>query len=184
MLRSRYFDWMYHLVCNDKYYKRLSYQKLLRCLDDIEFTYTMELDGNRAADGIDFRYRFGYENGYSIEEIEQGLDYGPCSVLEMMVALAFRVEEQIMDDPMYGNRIGQWFWSMIVSLNLGSQWDDNFDEYRVRHAIERFLNRDYERNGKGGLFTLEKPHKNLRNVEIWTQFMWYLNEVIDDQEGR
>lgn len=47
------------------------------------------------------------------------LDNRPCSVLEMIIALAIRLEEHIMDDPDIGNRTGQWFWDMIVSLGLG-----------------------------------------------------------------
>ena len=38
----------------------------------------------------------------------------------MMIALAIRCEEHIMDDPDAGDRTGQWFWSMLVSLGLGS----------------------------------------------------------------
>ena len=51
----------------------------------------------------------------------------PCSVLEMMIALSMRCEEQIMDDPDIGNRTGQWFWDMIDNLGLGEHERLKFD---------------------------------------------------------
>ena len=77
------------------------------------------MDGNRAEDGIDLRYRFGHEQHYSDAMVASFLDDRPCSVLEMMIALSIRCEEHIMDDPDVGNRTGQWFWSMIASLGSG-----------------------------------------------------------------
>lgn len=178
-LSDEYFEWMYQLVCNDKYYKRLSYRKLLYLLHDIEFSYILELDENRAEDGRDFRYRFGYECGYPRDYIATDLDIRPCSVLEMMIALAFRGEEQIMDDPEFGNRTGQWFWNMIVSLGLGSMNDSNFDRRYVEDVIFSMLDRDYAPNGEGGLFTIDSCPYDMREIDIWSQFMWYLDEVID-----
>lgn len=95
-LNQSYFAWMCQLVSNERYSKRLSYRKLLTHLHEVEFTYTLPMDGNRAEDGIDLRYRFGYENDYSEPMIASGLDDRPCSVLEMMIALSMRCEEQII----------------------------------------------------------------------------------------
>lgn len=181
-LRYRYFEWLYKLVCGDRNYNSLSYRKLLSFLYDTRFTYIHGMDENRAQDGIDFRYRFGYENDYSDGIIERYLDITHCNVLEMMVALAFKAEEQIMDDYIYGDRTGQWFWNMIVSLGLGAMHDNNFDEGYTRRIIYRFLDREYEPNGKGGLFTINHCMYDLRTMEIWSQFMWYLDEVIDSDK--
>lgn len=177
-IKQRYFEWLYHLVCGSSKYSRLSYRNILAFLHSIEFTWVMRMDKNRAEDGINLRYHFGNVDGYSDEFIEEYLDNSPCSVLEMMVALAFRVEEQIMENDEEGNRTGQWFWNMMVSLDLGHMNDAHFDEDRAYFIVSKFLNRDYEPNGKGGLFTLYDCTDDLREVEIWTQFMWYLNENI------
>ena len=178
-IRQEYFDWIYNAVCGYNKYSRLSYRKLLNLLHNIEYTWALKMDSNRAYDGIELRYRFGYENGYKSDFIDKYLDDGPCSVLEMMVALSFRVEEQIMDDSKYGNRTGQWFWNMIVSLGLGGMSNSHFNEKQACHIVYSFLDRNYEPNGKGGLFTLENCTYDLRDVEIWTQCMWYLNEIIE-----
>lgn len=177
-LQNRYFEWMYQITCGGNIYRHLTYRKLLMFLHNVEFTYILRLDANRAQDGISFRYRFGYEDGYDSSYIERYLDVRNCSVLEMMVALAFRVEEQIMDDDEYGNRTSQWFWNMIVSLGLGGMDDSNFDEDLAAEIIFRFLNRDYEPSGRGGLFTLENYNSDVRELDIWSQCMWHLDEII------
>lgn len=178
-ITNEYFEWMYGLIFNDRYSRRLSYRKLLYLLHNTEFVYILEKDENRAADGIDFRYQFGYKRGYSDEDIKNYIDTRPCSILEMMVSLSFRIEEQIMDDYDYGDRTGQWFWNMVVSLGLGHMSDSNFDRRYAERIISKFLNRQYKPNGEGGLFTLENPKDDLTKVEIWYQAMWYLDENFD-----
>lgn len=177
-LNSKYFNWMCQLVLDRRYSKSLSYRKLLRFLNCVDFSYTIPMDGNREGDGIDLRYRFGYENSYENSEIATYLDNRPCSVLEMMIALAIRSEEHIMDDPDIGNRTGQWFWNMIVNLGLGSMTDAKFDEDYANEIIKRFLDRRYARNGEGGLFTVEHCNRDLRTVEIWYQMCWYLDKFV------
>lgn len=177
-LNNLYFDWMYQLISNDeRYSSRLSFRKLLYLLHDTEFTYMIEMDGNRYEDGVNLRYRFGYKYGVSNAEIADCLDTRPCSVLEMMIALSIRLEEHIMDDPDIGDRTGQWFWDMIVNLGLGSMDDSKFDKAYAIDVIRRFLNRDYGRDGKGGLFTIEHCRYDMRDVEIWYQANWYLANI-------
>lgn len=177
-LNNEYFNWIYKLVCGKQYTKNLSYRKLLFLLHDIDFTYTIAMDGNRFEDGTDLRYRFGYEHNYDGAMIADYLDNCACSVLEMLIALSIRLEVHIMDDPDIGNRTGQWFWDMIVNLGLGSMDDSKFDRDYSEKIIERFLNHEYERNGKGGLFTIEHCQYNLRNAEIWYQACWYLKTIV------
>lgn len=177
-LIDRYFDWMYQLVVDDRYSNK-SYRRLFSRLHGTEFTYTIPMDGNRAEDGIDLRYRFGREEGIDERIIASCLDDRPCSVLEMMTALAIRCEEHLMDDPDVGNRTGQWFWEMLVNLGLGSMDDGRFERYRVDRALERFLERRYERNGEGGLFTVNNG-RDMRRTEIWYQMQYHLSELIKE----
>lgn len=170
---NEYFEWLYNLVCEGRYSTQLSYKKLLTRLHNIEFIWFIPMDENRADDGINLRYRFAFDKGYDPDQIKVYLDK-PCSVLEMIIALAMHCEE-FMDDPQIGDRTSQWFWSMMVSLGLGSVTDDNFDRKYVNDVITRFLNREYEPNGNGGLFTIRRCEYDLRDVEIWHQLCWYLN---------
>lgn len=179
MARTRierdYFDWMYDLVCGHRYGKRTSFRQLLLYLHEVEFKDFIPNDSNRGEDGVDLRYRYAYENDLDCD-IDLYLT-GPCTVLEMMIALAIRCEESIMDDPAVGNRTAQWFWKMIVNLGLGDQMDGRFDVDYVWEVVEIFLNREYEPNGRGGLFYIKNTTEDLRNVEIWVQMLWYLNSI-------
>ena len=175
-LEHEYLDWMYNIVC-DENYKRIQYRYLFRYLYDTDFDYLMPMDGNRAEEGINLRYRFGRENGYSDAIIASYLDVKDCSVLEMMIALAIRCEEQIMDNDEYGNRVGQWFWEMVVCLGLGDMTDDEFNPSKVGHRLYIFINRLYEKNGRGGLFEVNDPSIDMRSYDIWYQMNFHLREI-------
>lgn len=173
-VKADYFEWMYKLMCGGRFAKTISYRKLFTFLHDTEFTYYVPHDENRAEDGIALRYRYCvYHN---CENLEYCLD-GPCSVLEMMVALAIRCEERIMCNPEKGDRTAQWFWDMVRSLGLSSMSDYNFNENVVDDAMWRLLNRQYSPNGKGGLFTIRRWNRDAREAEIWHQLMAYLNSL-------
>ena len=177
-LIDQYFDWMYRFVVDDRYSNK-SYRKLFCRLHDTEFTYTIPMDGNRAEDGIDLRYRFGREQNYDDRMIAAFLDDRPCSILEMMTALAIRCEEHLMDNPDIGDRTGKWLWDMLVNLELDSMDDAHFNRRYVDRVLAQFLNRDYERNGKGGLFTVNNG-RNMRTTEIWYQMNYHLSELIKE----
>lgn len=176
-LNNLYFDWMLAQVKQDREYQGQpsSFHRLLVHLHQTIFRWSIPKDKNRAEDGLSLRRRFALDQGLEGQEIDI---VGPCSVLEMMISLAFKCEEEFMDDPSYGNRTSQWFWNMVVSLGLGSMTDKNFEYRYVDDTIQRFLNRDYESNGKGGLFTIRRCDRDLRNVEIWHQLCWYVDSII------
>lgn len=177
ILNRRYFNWMCDLVCGQNDRKHASYQKLLRFLHSIDFRYTIERDGNREEDGVDLRYRFGQEGSYEPSMIAAYLDTQPCSVLEVMVALALRCEEHIMGDPEIGDRPGRWFWEMVESLGLIGMTNEHFDAKYAEKVIEKFLNREYAPDGTGGLFTAKHCEHDMRTAEIWYQMCWYLNDI-------
>ncbi len=175
-LANQYFEWMYQLVHGDE--EKTSYRKLLYQLHSTPFSYTILTDANRAKDGVDLRYRFGYEHDIESSAITLYLDNRDCSVLEMMVALSVRCEEQIMDNPEIGDRTSEWFRNMIVNLGLEGMNDERYDMSYTDRILRRFLNRDYDRNGKGGLFRVHRSRIDMRSVEIWYQAMWYLDEIL------
>ena len=176
-VKNEYFEWLYDLVCGERCSGKCSYRKLMIFLHDVEFRYSLPMDENRAHDGIDLRYRFSISKGFESDYFSEYLR-GPCSVLEMMIALSVRCEENIMDDTKYGNRTSQWFWGMINNLGLGDMYDSRFDKDNVNAIVQRFLDRKYAPNGKGGLFTIRNCKYDLRDVEIWYQLNWYLDGII------
>lgn len=175
-LEYEYRKWLVGLamhVCSDYG----DYSELFEYLYSREFYSDIAKDYNRAEDGKELRIRFADEYGISVNKVYGELD-GRCSVLEMMLALAIRCEEQIMWDPELGDRTGLWFHDMLVSMHIDDETDGYFDVDLVKKAVDTMLNRTYRRNGSGGLFTLRETNKDMRKAEIWYQLNWYLNEVM------
>lgn len=179
IIRSNYLNWLYDTMCGgrnpiDTYYE------LFKALYDTDFRSYIDMDTNREQDGCELRYRFintakdKYSKHYSIDEIEKALDK-PCSVLELMIALAIRCEENIMSDPSYGNRTQQWFWNMIANLGLHDMQDGSFDKVIFDKIMITFIERRYTYDGKGGLFYVRNCPEDMRNLEIWKQLFVYLN---------
>lgn len=173
-ITNEYFEWLYDLACKGRYSRQISYRKLLMHLHSTEFRYLISRDENRAEDGVELRHMFVYENGYR-DDVELYID-GPCSVLEMIVALSLKCEG-IMDNAQIGDRTRQWFWGMVTNMGLGSMTDDNYNDIYVEDVVERFLDREYDSDGRGGLFTVRDCDDDLRDVEIWHQLCWYLESI-------
>lgn len=173
-INDEYFEWLCEIIDSGRFARQVSYRKLLAYLHNSEFTWFIPNDDNRADDGIQLRRRFGLvRDDLSVQRYLNG----PCSILEMMIALALRCEEVITEDMQYGNRTGQWFWGMIRNLGLNSMRDSQFDRRYVDDVIVRLLNREYEPDGRGGLFTVKNCEYDLRTVEIWVQLSRYLDSI-------
>lgn len=174
IISNEYFNWLYNLACSDRYDEPISYKKLLSQLHSTIFRYSIQRDENRAEYGINLRRLFAYD--YTDIKCADKYLTGPCSVLEMMLALSIQCEE-IMDDTAYGDRTRQWFWGMVTNLGLGDMSDNRYDKKYVSRVLERFLDRDYEADGRGGLFRIKNCADDLRDIEIWVQMLWYLDSV-------
>lgn len=177
-MRNDYFGWLYDLACDG----RKEYRRLCEFLDSVEFTYVLPMDDNRYGDGISLRYRYGYECDIPGAIIASNLDNRPCSVFEMMTALALRIEEDIMSKK-GEDRTSKWFIDMLESLGLDYMTDELFNKERAEKIIGFFLDREYSSDGEGGLFTIpERPNnRDMRDVEIWYQAMWYVNYILEGE---
>lgn len=168
-----YFLWLCEMVDADG--PDQQYLGLMRHLYDTDFSEESAKlvgnDDNRIEDGIQLREKFEEESLY--------LDYrclsGPCSVLEMMVALAYRMSDTMGDD-----QPELWFWEMMENLGLSEMCDKEYylvsGPEIVDEILAIFLRRKYGKDGFGGLFPLERPEKDQRKVEIWYQMSAYLIE--------
>ena len=174
-IRKVYFEWLIEHIKDTKHFGTKSYYKLLNKLHQTEFIYFIDMDSNRARDGVGLRDRFADDINCSINTVHSYLDE-PCSVLEMMIALSLRCEETIMTAPDGIDKTHIWFWQMINSLGLSRYSDKSYNELRVDTIIDRFLNRNYEPNGNGGLFIVECG-SDLRKIDIWYQMLWYLDSI-------
>ena len=184
-IRNDYFDWIIDLTNTwcEMNSGTGSYLALLEYLFDRQFVWEMMMDGNRAQDGVETRFRFVEQSDeYDYRDVYLYLTH-PCNVLEMMVALARRCEDHIMGDPSQSDHAGRWFWGMITNMHLDKMIDGYFDEGYVETVVDAMLDRNYASNGDGGLFKIHDKDKDMRFVDIWCQLNWYLNEVVENASG-
>ncbi len=88
-----------------------------------------------------------------------------------------------MSDPEIGDRTWIWFDEMLNSLGFINQTNYNFDYNLILSNINAFNRRQYESNGRGGLFTIDDPTVDVRDLEIWYQMNLYIKQV-DVRESR
>ena len=164
---NAYYEWLLDKIN----YHDTNFDETLEILFSRAFTWDVANDDNRAGDGIVLRSTFMSEEGWNTPPCEGE----ECSVLEMMVALAMRIDNDIMWDGEH-DRSAKWFWEMFRNLGL----DDVSDSLDVDDILEKFMLRDYEFDGTGGLFPLgDWATEDQRDLEIWYQAQLYLMKNYD-----
>lgn len=176
-VEERYFEWLTSRVCTPD---KVVYSRLLSQLYDIDFRYTHALDANRESDGMDLRLIFADEESVPHPVMEAIMSQKQCSVLEMMIALAIRCQNEYTGND-YENEVGKapyLFWSMIQSMGLEYNVDDGYSEEDTKFFVWRMLDRRYLKNGRGGLFTVPDINKDMTKEDIWYQMLWYVEYVL------
>lgn len=166
-----YMTWLYqHFAVVSNKNPARSYWKLTEQLYTIPFKWTVPNDDNRAADGLELRDEFIVE--CQVENVDIHWRQRECSFLEMLIALARRTSYNAMGTS------ADWFGKFLK--NLGICFSDREytveSAYLVNLATETVNNRKYDGNGLGGLFPLEYPCQDQREVELWYQASAYLLE--------
>jgi hypothetical protein len=168
-LDEQYLTWLYSKVGSTRLTSpSRTFWTLFRYLYKTEFLWIIPNDDNRMEDGRELRYEFLDDQRIrNVDPHWMGLG---CSILEMLYALSRRLE---FED---GTSARAWFWKLLENLELDKQSDSRFDLNYVEDIIVRLIWRNYEPNGRGGLFPLKHPHADQRNVEIWYQLNAYILE--------
>lgn len=159
---EKYLGWLIDFVESpelDRGHHSYLYTQLLRT----EFTWVddktndLYMDENRADDGLYLRQDYCDSFNVDRSELEQDLDvHNKCSILEMMVAFAKRIDDEVMWDNEYGDRTPIWFGYMIYALRLDTYKDGSkYSWLGVKRKLNKFLRRDYGLDGYGGLFYIE-----------------------------
>ena len=167
MFSDDYYYWLTDLLHDD--YLQSMYQKLLHQMLETEFTWSVPYDSNRASDGMYLRRLYARETGIDV------MFSGGCAVLEMLIAMCRRCEEDLMHDPDLGDRTNVWFWDILENLGLDYYDDYNYDCDSVGTILERFLDRDYDKNGQGGAFYVLDSCVDFRKKDLW----WQLNAFLE-----
>lgn len=160
---------------------------LFKDLHSYRFIAKVPNDGNRIVDGMNLRDVFLTDTVGSVyqpemaQKIKMAISRPGCSILEMLVALSFRMEYLLDDwDGVSGKVSQDYFWEFLINLGLTRYSDTYYYEEDsmepVENILSRFVNRKYKMNGLGGLFPLKNSGENQRGVEIWYQMMAYIHE--------
>lgn len=166
------------ISCNPEYDE---YEGLFSILHDIEFTWSIGRDSNRAKDGMNLRRSFVIPPGYYVSpsrrrEFDRYFRDHWCSVFEMLAALALRIDKEYLGDP-GENNADIFFMEMIHNLGLDkykSSWYLNEDQ--IRNDVQRWLDRRFCINGDWSPFPLKKAIADQRGIEIWDQMLCYVFE--------
>ena len=144
----------------------------------IDFRWTKKFpdDENRAADGVWLRRVFAEENGIEVSDL--GIDWKPCSVLEMLVAIARRIEYEILAWPGQEN-VPKWFWMFMENLSIAPDSNRISDLNYVDSQVENWLDRHINRDGSGGIFVTHIREIDMRKLSMWSQMNAVLNEESD-----
>jgi hypothetical protein len=162
-----YFDWLCAKVRQDN---TPNYLELFRILHSHIFTPVVREDENRVEDAKELREYFLSETGL-YPEVGPGWVNQECSVLEVLIAFSGIAEFEIEMSAR------EWFWQFITNLRLEDYRRASFsDREAICDILDRFVMRDYEPNGDGGLFPLRRPKRDQREVEIWYQFCDYVDD--------
>ena len=172
-LEKMYFNWLLDAVTTKA--EQNAYSLVFTTLYSTDFISYDEFDDNlkeNAADMRDDFYNFS-KTANKLIDIYGEIDF-ETSILEVMVYLATRIEDTIMSNPDYGDRTRLWFWYMMESLDIIQYDNDRFDEPDIVQKLDNFVERRYEKNGYGGLFTLEDTKIDARKTNIWQQAMSFV----------
>lgn len=171
---ANYFEWLCDLVRVDE--QTLYWYDVLWELANFDFVVVHPMDQNRADDALDLRVEYWDGRAIGLAVCQE-----TPSVLEVLIALARRGERDIMHDPDLGDRSPVWFWIMMKNLGLekyACNWRVNLGKCReeVRKICDTFVERRYDRTGRGAIFLSRSPAVNMKKEELWSQMNYFFDE--------
>lgn len=153
---------------NDIYYELIetgtgferSYTKVLKKLDDIVYRSNTvpsikQFNNNRIANVYEFR------NDYNIYR-----STAP-TVLEILVVLAIRIDDEFLYTNERGNNPADWFWVMLECMGLTQYSDEVFDASDVELIIYNFMDNNYLPDGTGSVGHVP-AHLDARDMDLWS----------------
>ena len=179
---NSYFEWLVDRTGDTRLAESpdKSYIQLLEIMHQTPFRVVVANDINRAHDGIDLRRVFTRDSG---DVSYVWLAEQTCSMLEMFIALAERMDQMLEDDDTPYS-LEWYFWEMVKNCGLYTYHDEAlFDpqgEEDVASILERINSSDYTKMGLGSMFPLRAiplhGARDMRKAELWAQMNAYANE--------
>ena len=172
--KSAYRLWLNNKIKSPNY-PITAYSQVLSALFRAPFKALYPGDDNRIGDIRDLRVQFSNEVKLTNIEYLELQEMEP-SMLELMVIMAIRINAFASED----DDISKYFWDMMESLGLHDMDDTKFNYSAVQKRVDIFINREYDANGRGGLFWIKRLNDsgyNAPKLDLWTQSQAYLNSI-------
>lgn len=139
------------------------------------FYCTMEEDEDRIEDGRCLRRSYpDYQDYVTVANVIDDLQ---ISVLEVLLELAVRMDGEYVGDPNhpYPENI---FWELLDNLGLLRYNNRYFNEHKkeVMDILDKWMNREFARDGTGSIFPLIRPRRDQKKLCIWGQMNDYVHE--------
>lgn len=153
------------------------YDALMTALHETEFIYVIDRDENRMRDGLRLRYYFFQDIGMSTDAdfVSDVSDPIPCSVLEVLVALAIKIDDNYTGDPADPHP-EIVFWDMIKNLGLHKFINSTFNAVEFDKIMDFWLMREFGNDGNGSIFPVKSVTFLSKSEEIWRQATAYISE--------
>jgi hypothetical protein len=170
----QYFRWLYDRVCDvrDSQSYR-SYQEVCDEMQRMKFKVIVPGDENRRSNGADLRDEFlDFIRNRDLDR-QAEREAHQVSLFETLVSLSD--EARLMT----GESCVVWFSIFLQNTGLDHYPDVKMDvtaKLKVRRILRRLNDRKYGASGKGGLFPLNMPLQDQRDVELWLQMGAYVRE--------
>lgn len=171
-LDELYFRWLYDQVADSRVdIPSRTYWRLLKLLFTKEFVWFVPNDDNRIEDGRDLRCEFVDQT--QLKDVDQGWMHLGCSFFELLIALSRRLSFEADGESR------DWFWHMLENIGLHIYNDQQALPFQdIDEILDQVIWRTYKPNGVGGLFPLEGPCQDQRDIELWYQLSAYILERI------
>lgn len=169
---------------------------LSRIFYETDFRWSKDIpdDENRAKAGTELRETYAQhilvgKDGIITPEIRKSVDrlmksiIGPASVFEVLVSLARTLDEMLNLEA--EPRSQDYFARLMENLGLDIYDDEDFDlrpeqtHGAVMEIINRWLDREFEPDGEGGLFPLDATEMSFpdqRKESIWAQMQAWVDQ--------
>lgn len=175
LYEREYRDWLLDQI----HFKKRGYSILMDALHGHEFLYFHPMDDARAMDGVYLRRDFlgEYFLGNATDAMKDEFLSYPCSILEMLSALAIRgFDEWIASED---RDICDFFWEMCCNLGLDSFKNRGFSRKKMddfNKIIHIWIHRLHKFDGGGSIFPVEGTERDHRGLSIWEQMMEYFTK--------
>ena len=167
-------DYLQYLIWRGGLQKMTKFGRLFEILHHINFECVLERDENREDDGVELREEYSVPDCFDAEQ-EEAFYAQKCSVLEMLIALSIRVDDEFIGDPAEEHP-EDFFMEMIENLGLDKFNGNRYRDDDVIKIIQRWMDRKFNKNGHGSPFPMKYDRRDQRKLEIWDQMNAYISE--------